>query len=74
MKLTSGEKKVCDEYNRQDETGHVRCFECPLNLSTGRRDFTCYANIDGRTSEARGLKRYKEGDDTCEAWEGKAEG
>ena len=53
------------KYSARDEKGLVHCNECPLNVGqtlyltgdTAEWDFTCYANIDGRTTEARALKR-----------------
>lgn len=57
MKLTEKEKAICREYSQYDETGHVRCGECPLEVDA--RYCICYANIDGRTREARELKRYE---------------
>ena len=60
MKLTEKEKEICERYSARDETGHVHCNECPLNIGyPARWEFMCYAIIDGRTSEARGLKRYE---------------
>ena len=60
MKLTPKEQEICNEYSKRDEDGFVHCHECPLNLCNG---FTywleCYATIDGRTAEAKALKRYE---------------
>jgi hypothetical protein len=56
MKLTPKEKEICKKYSAYDETDHVHCHECPLCLD--KRYAICYANIDGRTSEAKKLKRY----------------
>lgn len=55
MKLTENEQKICAEYSKYGADGRVRCSECPLVIS--RRDLLCYANIDGRTKEARELER-----------------
>ena len=58
MKLTANEKAICEKYGATDETGHVHCNECPLSLGNPEiYDFTCYANINGRTKQARELKR-----------------
>ena len=58
MDLTENEKAICREYSKRDEEGFVHCYECPLSLGDPNEyDFTCYANIDGRTKEARELKR-----------------
>lgn len=57
MKLTENEQKICDEYSKRDAEGFVHCQECPLNISENRWDAICYANIDGRTKEAKELKR-----------------
>lgn len=57
MKLTAKEQEICDKYGARDKiTGKVRCAECPLSID--HRLCICYANIDGRTAEAKGLKRY----------------
>ena len=58
MKLTKAEKAICDKYRKRDENNKVHCFECPLVISV--RDYECYANIDGRTKEAKELPRFKE--------------
>ena len=62
MKLTENEKRICKKYSAYDETGHVHCYECPLAIhppmQNGYCMGVCYANIDGRTSEAKELKRY----------------
>ena len=58
MKLTENEKAICKKYSARDEEGLVHCNECPLSVGNPKiHDFTCYANIDGRTAEARALKR-----------------
>lgn len=38
------EQKICNKYSAYDDTGHVHCFECPLNKSIGMYDFICKAN------------------------------
>ena len=58
MKLTKAEKAICNKYSKRDENNTVHCFECPLAISV--RDCECYANIDGRTKEAKELPRLKE--------------
>lgn len=58
MKLTKNEKAICKKYRKKDKEGLVHCNECPLNIGNAKIwDHTCYANIDGRTAEARMLKR-----------------
>ena len=58
MKLTEKEKAICKKYSARDEEGLVHCTECPLSIgNTAEWDFTCYANIDGRSAEAKRLKR-----------------
>lgn len=58
MKLTENEMAICREYSKRDIEGLVHCNECPLSLGDPAiYDFTCYANIDGRTKQARELKR-----------------
>ena len=56
MKLTPAEKAICQKYSAYDKSGHVRCNLCPLMIS--EYYLLCYANIDGRTREAKELKRY----------------
>lgn len=56
MKLTPEEQEICDKYSAYDETGHVQCKKCPLVLDA--KYCECYAAIDGRTKDARKLKRY----------------
>jgi hypothetical protein len=59
MKLTPKEKEICEKYSKQDETGHVRCRKCPLCICDSYyAGLECYATIDGRTAEAKRLKRY----------------
>lgn len=58
MKLTSVEQQICDKFKQSDSDGNVHCRECPLAIDTFA--CICYANIDGRTTEAKALKRYKE--------------
>lgn len=58
MKLTENEKVICREYGKRDAEGLVHCCDCPLSLGNPQaHDFSCYANIDGRTKEAKELKR-----------------
>ena len=57
MKLTPKEQAICDEYSKRDEDGKVRCDKCPLAIDVF--DCICYANIDGRTKEARQLERLR---------------
>lgn len=60
MKLTPKEQAICDEYSQYDEDGRVRCHECPLNICDSYiQGLECYATIDGRTAEAKALKRYE---------------
>lgn len=58
MKLTPKEQEICDKYSAYDETGHVHCIECPLAIRKEYYNFECYVTIDGRTKEAKELKRY----------------
>lgn len=58
MKLTEAEKAICKKYSKRDEKGKVHCDECPLAID--QRICLCYANIDGRTEEAKALKRWTE--------------
>ena len=50
MLKTDRDKRICAKYGAQDETGHVHCVECPLNLARmhpmefGKYDFMCKAN------------------------------
>lgn len=60
MKLTKAEKMICEAFSERDENGNVKCWECPLRVDI--ISLTCYANIDGRTTEARGLHRYNTND------------
>lgn len=60
MKLTPIEQEICAKYSAYDETGHVHCNECPLNICNSYiLGLECYATIDGRTKEAKELKRYE---------------
>ena len=49
MLKTNREKRICAKYGTRDETGHVHCTECPLNLAGmhpsryGWRDLMCKA-------------------------------
>ena len=59
MKLTKAEQKICDKYSERDNEGLVHCFMCPLAIGNPRmHDFTCYANIDGRTKHAKEVERF----------------
>lgn len=42
MKLTKKEKETCRRYSAADDTGRVRCSECPLALD--RKLCICKAN------------------------------
>ena len=65
MKLTDAEKKICAEFSQRDADGLVRCLECPLNLDYLTHGYPCcYATIDGRTLDAKSLKRYREEDES----------
>lgn len=60
MKLTPKEKEICDEYSKRGADGLVRCHECPLNICNNYiQGLECYATIDGRSSKAKNLKRWK---------------
>lgn len=43
MRLTAGEKQICDEYGKRDKDGKVHCSECPLAIDT--RYCLCKANV-----------------------------
>ena len=44
MLTTERERKICEKYSCVDEeTGKVRCYECPLRKGEGY-DFRCKAN------------------------------
>ena len=38
------DRRTCERYGARDETGHVHCTECPLNVSKYVWDFMCKAN------------------------------
>lgn len=59
MKLTEKEKEICKKYGTQDKEGNVHCGDCPLNILDSYYGLECYATIDGRTKEAKELKRYE---------------
>ena len=42
MLATDEQRKICAEYSKQDETGHVRCNQCPLCISVVWQ--MCHAN------------------------------
>ena len=45
MLTNDRERKICEKYSAYDETGHVRCTECPLNKGNPQQyDFRCEAN------------------------------
>lgn len=59
MELTDKEKDICRKYSTRDKHGYVHCMNCPLRLSTNEiNTVNCYAIIDGRTKEAKELKRF----------------
>lgn len=60
MKLTPKEKAICRHYSKRRKDGKVHCYECPLAIDHSVCE--CYATIDGRTKEAKELKRYDEFD------------
>ncbi len=48
------DQKICDRYSAYDDTGHVRCCECPLVKGNWKQyDFRCKANshYDRKTGE-----------------------
>lgn len=57
MKLTEKEKQICKKYQKRGKNGLVNCYSCPLVISHAACE--CYATIDGRTKEAKQLKRYE---------------
>ena len=59
MKLTKNEKTICKKYSSRDEEGLVHCNKCPLLVTSTEANGldSCYAIIDGRTKQARELKR-----------------
>lgn len=44
MITNSKEQRICDKYSQPDETGKIRCYDCPLRKGTGNYDFRCKAN------------------------------
>ena len=59
MELTDKEKDICKRYSTRDKQGYVHCLDCPLRLPTNEiNTVNCYAIIDGRTKEAKELKRF----------------
>ena len=44
MLTSERDKRTCAKYGAYDETGHVHCCSCPLNVSEGRYDCMCKAN------------------------------
>ena len=59
MKLNDKEKEICEKYSARDADGYVHCSECPLVIPGGVYDCTCYATIDGRSKEAKRLRRVQ---------------
>lgn len=57
MKLTETEKRICETYRQYDSDGFLHCCDCPLNVIDGF-GLECYATIDGRSTQAKRLKRY----------------
>ena len=57
MKLTPKEQEICKKYSARDNKGNVHCDKCPLVID--RFYLICYANVDGRTTEAKEVKRYE---------------
>lgn len=57
-KLTKQEQQVCAKYSARDEDGLVRCSECPLVIDN--YSHACLANTDGRSTEAKALRRQRE--------------
>ena len=57
MRLTPKEQEICKKYSARDNKGNVHCDKCPLVID--RFDLICYANVDGRTTEAKEVKRYE---------------
>ena len=55
MKLSEKEQAICDRYSARDADGYVRCNACPLVID--RAACLCVANADGRTREAREMRR-----------------
>ena len=52
--INNREKKICEKYRAYDSTGHVHCYECPLNKGNPNNyDFRCKANshYDRHTKE-----------------------
>ena len=48
------DQKICGRYSAYDDTGHVHCFECPLQKGNWKQyDFRCKANshYDRKTGE-----------------------
>ena len=44
MLTNEREWEICQKYSAYDSTGHVHCFECPLNKGNPKRhDFRCKA-------------------------------
>ena len=49
MKLTVEEKKICNQYGKEDENKIVHCFECPLAIKEFNGDYgRCKATMTKR--------------------------
>jgi hypothetical protein len=56
------EQSICDKYSHYDETGRVRCKQCPLVKGNwNQHDFRCKANshYDRHTGEWEFDDEYK---------------
>ena len=42
MLTNDKDRRTCEKYSAQDETGHVHCHECPLVVD--RHDMMCKGN------------------------------
>ena len=51
MRLTAEEKEICKEYSKRDESGHVRCHECPMAID--KRYALCKRTITKQEWDAR---------------------
>ena len=47
--LTERDKRTCDKYSRQDETGHVNCQSCPLVRDAAMLMCKANAHYDRKT-------------------------
>ena len=49
MKLTPEEKKICNQYSKEDDNKVIHCFECPLALHEYSYDYgRCKATMTKR--------------------------